>query len=85
MKAFKFEPFRSGCMAGADYGRPDAGIILAVKAVVQDRQPTPRKRFPWLALILLLGSIYLFWIYPYQMGDRPVEVEFERASQPNKQ
>lgn len=35
-----------------------------------------QRRFPWLLLILLLGSIYVFWIMPYQRGDRPVQVEF---------
>lgn len=43
------------------------------------RSPARRKPFPWLVLILLLGSVYAFWILPRQLGDRPVEVEFERA------
>lgn len=55
-----------------------------VKAVVEERQAPAKRRFPWLPLILLLGSIYLFWILPYQLGDRPVEVEFERAQEKMK-
>lgn len=33
-------------------------------------------RFPWLPLLALLGTIYIFWVLPYQLGDRPIEVEF---------
>ncbi|HXH60151.1 MAG TPA: hypothetical protein VNI20_02205 [Fimbriimonadaceae bacterium] len=40
-----------------------------------------RKRFPWWPLVLLLLSIYLFWVLPYQRGDRPVKVEFEQPGQ----
>lgn len=35
------------------------------------------KKFPWLLLILLLGSLYVFWVLPFQLGSRPVRVEFE--------
>ena len=31
---------------------------------------------PWMPLLLLLISIYLFWILPVQWGDAPVRVEF---------
>ena len=27
--------------------------------------------------MLLLATAYLFWVLPYQIGDKPVEVEFE--------
>lgn len=35
-----------------------------------------RKRFPWIPLLALLGTIYLFWVLPHQLGDRPIDVEF---------
>ncbi|HMS56607.1 MAG TPA: hypothetical protein PKA27_14530 [Fimbriimonadaceae bacterium] len=38
---------------------------------------TPKKsKFPWLPLVLLLSSVYLFWILPFQWGEQPVKVEF---------
>lgn len=40
-----------------------------------------KKPFPWLLLILLLASLYAFWVLPFQLGPRPVEVEFERIPQ----
>ncbi len=43
-----------------------------------EKVTTPKhRRFPWLLLLLLIGSVYLFWVMPYQRGDRPVQVEFE--------
>lgn len=27
-----------------------------------------RRRFPWLALVLLLGSAYAFWVLPWQLN-----------------
>ncbi|MBX3119412.1 MAG: hypothetical protein KF784_10125 [Fimbriimonadaceae bacterium] len=27
-----------------------------------------RRKFPWLALVLLLGSVYAFWILPWQLN-----------------
>ena len=40
------------------------------------KAPKRRQGFPWLALIVFLGTVYLFWILPYQLGDKPVDVEF---------
>lgn len=37
----------------------------------------PKRRFPWLPLVLLLGTIYVFWVLPAQLGDRPVKVQFD--------
>jgi len=34
------------------------------------------RAFPWLALLLLVGAVYFFWVLPYQMGRQPVRVEF---------
>lgn len=34
-----------------------------------------RKRFPWLLLLVFLASVYYFWVWPYQRGDQPVQVE----------
>ncbi|HRI43361.1 MAG TPA: hypothetical protein PLL78_05615 [Fimbriimonadaceae bacterium] len=44
-------------------------------------RPTRERRFPWLPLVLLLVSLYLFWVLPHQLGDRPVKVEFEAAGE----
>ena len=38
--------------------------------------PKRKLKFPWLALLVLLGSLYLFWVLPGQLGSKPVEVEF---------
>ena len=47
-----------------------AGILVRVKA------PKRKPKFPWLALIVLIASIYVFWVLPSQLGDKPVDVEF---------
>jgi hypothetical protein len=45
-------------------------------------------KFPWLALILLAASIYVFWVLPRQIPQKPVDVRFEdgprapKATQP---
>ena len=36
-----------------------------------------RRKFPWWPLVLLVVTAYLFWVLPYQIGDRPIDVEFE--------
>ena len=43
--------------------------------------PVRRKKppFPWVLLLLLLGSVYLFWILPVQLGPRPIQVDFVPA------
>ncbi|HRF59495.1 MAG TPA: hypothetical protein PLH94_06210 [Fimbriimonadaceae bacterium] len=41
-------------------------------------KPASRKAFPWLPLLILIASLYVFWILPMQLGDRPVRVEFDR-------
>jgi len=38
-----------------------------------------KRKFPWLALLLLLGSVYLFWVLPRQLPDLPVKVELAGA------
>ena len=30
-------------------------------------------------LLVLLGTIYLFWILPIQLGHRPVEIRFPKT------
>ncbi|MFY9233014.1 MAG: hypothetical protein WAO58_00980 [Fimbriimonadaceae bacterium] len=41
-----------------------------------------RRRFPWLLFLLLLGSVYLFWVFPnYQMDLSKVKVEFSNSPQ----
>lgn len=39
----------------------------------------PKRRFPWVVFLLLLASVYAFWILPIQLGVRKVEVEFVKA------
>ncbi|MBC8064826.1 MAG: hypothetical protein H7Y17_08350 [Chlorobia bacterium] len=39
----------------------------------------PKKRFPWLLLILFVAIVYAFWILPIQLGTRQVQVEFVPA------
>ena len=36
-------------------------------------------RFPWLLFLLLLATVYFFWIYPFQRGARPVIVKIEAS------
>lgn len=33
-------------------------------------------RIPWVPLILLVGTVFLFWVYPYQCDKGGVKVEF---------
>jgi hypothetical protein len=40
------------------------------------RRPKKRRSTAWIAFILLLASIYVFWVLPYQLGSHPVRVEF---------
>jgi hypothetical protein len=53
--------------------RPDGASASAAKK----KQPY---RFPWILLLLLLATLYLFWIYPFQRGRPPVQVTFEPAN-----
>lgn len=46
-----------------------------------DKRELARKREAlWTVslLILLIGSVYIFWVLPYQLGSRPVQVKFEK-------
>lgn len=36
----------------------------------------PKRRFPWLLFLLLLVTVYAFWVLPAQLGPRKVQVEF---------
>ena len=40
--------------------------------------PARKKKppFPWLLCLVFLGTVYLFWILPLQLGPRPVRVDF---------
>jgi hypothetical protein len=40
------------------------------------RKRPSKPRFPWLLFLLLLASVYAFWILPQQLGPRQVHVEF---------
>jgi hypothetical protein len=40
------------------------------------RKAKPKRRFPWVLFLLLLASVYVFWILPLQIGPRPVHVQF---------
>jgi len=39
-------------------------------------KPNRKESFPWLLLLGLLGSIYLFWVLPLQIGLSAPKVEF---------
>jgi hypothetical protein len=49
--------------------------------VALESRKRDKGRFPWWPLVLLLASIYLFWVLPYQRGSQPVKVEFEQPKQ----
>lgn len=49
--------------------------------VALESKKRDRRRFPWLLpLLLILASIYFFWVMPYQQGRQKVEVEFEQPA-----
>ena len=57
--------------------RPDA--IEPESAPVRRKRSVKRRRSTaWIALVLLLASIYVFWVLPYQLGSHPVQVEFSK-------
>lgn len=35
-----------------------------------------KRRFPWLLLLLLLGSVYGFWVHPLRHPAPPVKIEY---------
>jgi hypothetical protein len=37
-----------------------------------------KEKFPWILLVVLALTTYLFWILPLQLGPRPVKVEFSK-------
>lgn len=41
----------------------------------------PKRRFPWVVFLLLIASVYAFWILPHQLGVRKVDVEFVAAEE----
>lgn len=55
----------------------------AVSRAERGKKPSAKKkpngRFPLIVFLLLLATIYLFWIYPLQRGRPPVQVSFEPA------
>jgi len=48
------------------------------------KKKKPASRFPWIVFLLLLASIYIFWIYPLQKGRPPVHVTFEPGTSSTK-
>ena len=59
----------------------------AVSKAGRGSKPTnkkPNASFPWIVFLLLLVTIYLFWIYPIQRGRSPVRVSFEPAPSSSK-
>ena len=54
-----------------------AGILRPVAQGESPNKSAKKKdKFPWILLIVFLGSLYFFWVLPYQLGNRPVQVEF---------
>ena len=54
---------------------------MAKRATVRRRvlKAAPREPFPVWPFLLLLATLFLFWVLPRLMGDRPVRVEFGAA------
>lgn len=56
--------------------------------VMVEPSPTPRSNTKgsriWIPLVLLLISLFVFWLLPAQLGLRPVHVEFEKAGAERK-
>ena len=50
-------------------------VALALASGMVAQSLARHLRIP--GIVLLLATVYLFWVLPYQVGDRPVEVEFE--------
>ena len=51
-----------------------ANRLIKYHDVVQAKN---RAKFPWIMLLIFLATVYLFWIYPVQVRNRPVDVEFK--------
>ncbi len=45
---------------------------------VEGARRRTQKRFPWFLLGALAVSVYVFWILPTQLAERPVQVEFAK-------
>ncbi len=57
----------------------------AVSRAERNSKASPKKKaFPWIVFVLLLATIYIFWIYPLQKSRPSVEVTFEPANSNNK-
>ena len=50
----------------------------SVDAAQENLPPSKRAKpkYPWVLLLLLIASVYVFWVLPIQLGTRPVRVEF---------
>ena len=55
--------------AGESRGKP------RVKSAGKKSDP-----FPWVLWLVLLGSIYLFWVLPHQLPKAPVKVEYDDSA-----
>jgi len=57
------------------------GILALVSKPVKRRvlKAAPKEPFPVWPFILLLATLALFWLLPYQLGNPPVKVEFRQA------
>jgi hypothetical protein len=44
----------------------------------------PPERFPWMLLVLLIGSLVIFWGLPYQLGTRTLDVDFDDRTRISK-
>lgn len=54
-----------------------AGCRIYSFLVARPREGQRKAPFPWLLLLLLIATVVLFWVLPYQMGPAPVEVDWE--------
>lgn len=56
----------------------------APKVSGRPRSSGRQETFPWALWLLLLGSIYVFWVLPRQLPQAPVKAEFGKAVQNQK-
>lgn len=50
---------------------------------VKSDRTTPKPRFPWVLVLALVATAYVFWVLPTQLEARPVQ--FEYAKEPLRQ
>ncbi|MBW7929207.1 MAG: hypothetical protein H3C58_14205 [Fimbriimonadaceae bacterium] len=55
--------------------------------VIAKRAAPTRKPSPWpfvVPILVLLASLYLFWVLPFQLGEREPQIEFADEATPSE-